>query len=257
MAINLFQNHVTDLDYARLDEHNGLVGESCRVGVTFTGMTDKEGILYDFSHAKKKVKSIIDECCDHRLIVPDNSVRIKEDHVAVDYEFGLKQRLSYKAPEQAVCLLPTSHTGKENVQTFLESIILPQMPKNIVAVKIHLIEEELSHPKAVFHYTHGLKTHYGNCQRLFHGHRNTVQVEVNGNNRDDLARWLAEDVFRMNTHFCFFDNVVNSDEVKEIANDPNPEGVFENLASVKIRYQAIQGEFEATLPGSMVYISPG
>ena len=70
MNITLFYKHVTVLDYAYLDDHKGVVGDSLIVNVEFIGHTDEEGVVYDFSLAKNKVKEIIDRDCDHRLVVP-------------------------------------------------------------------------------------------------------------------------------------------------------------------------------------------
>ena len=252
MKTNLFYNHVTDLDYAYLDDQLGLVGNSYSVGVEFVGTVDEEGILYDFSHAKKKVKGIIDRDCDHRLIVPQGRAEFLEEEIFMKHIFGRRQ-LTYRAPKQAVCSIPSSHVNKENIQSFLEQKILQEMPKNIVAVKIFLFSEHLEHGQSVFHYTHGLKQHYGNCQRLFHGHRNTLKVKVNGETRNDLERWLAKDVFKGNTHFCFFENVMNKKEIKKAAGSSSLEGILTELPVVHIEYVSGQGKFEAMLPGDHVY----
>ena len=252
MKTNLFYHHVTDLDYAYLDDQLGLIGNSLSVGVEFIGTIDEEGILYDFSHAKKKVKGIIDKECDHRLVVPQSRVEFLKEEIFIKHITGQKQ-LTYRAPTQAVCTIPSSHVNKENIQSFLEQKILQEMPNNIIAVKIFLYYESLKHDKNIFHYTHGLKQHYGNCQRLFHGHRNTLQVKINGEIRNDLERWLTKDVFKGNTHFCFFENVINKEEIIKVIKDNSPQGIYNEIPDVQIAYKSGQGNFEATLPGECVY----
>ena len=253
MKTNLFYNHVTDLDYAYLDDQLGPIGNSLSVGVEFIGTIDDEGILYDFSHAKKKVKGIIDRDCDHRLVVPRDQVKFLGEEIHLTHSFGLRGLLTYRAPMQAVCPIASSHVGKANIQSFLEQKIMEEMPQNITAVKIFLTPEPLKNNQSVFHYTHGLKDHYGNCQRLFHGHRNTVIVKVNGSIRNDLERWLVEDVFKGNTHFCFFENVMNKEEIRRVAKSDSPEGLHREAPLVQIEYTSGQGKFAATLPGEHVY----
>ena len=65
MKISLFYKNVTVLDYAYLDDHRGVVGDALKVHVEFIGKTDEEGVVYDFSYAKKKVKEIVQKAKDN------------------------------------------------------------------------------------------------------------------------------------------------------------------------------------------------
>ncbi|MCY4524540.1 MAG: 6-carboxytetrahydropterin synthase, partial [Halobacteriovoraceae bacterium] len=186
-------------------------------------------------------------------VVPQTRVNFSGDDALLEYSFANNKKLTYRAPRQAICSIPSSHVNKENIQCFLENIVLREMPQNITAIKIFLYPEESNPGQSMFHYTHGLKQHYGNCQRLFHGHRNTVTVKINGEARPDLEKWLARDVFKGSTHFCFFENVENSEEVKKTSNSSHPEGVIRELPEVKIKYKSGQGVFQASIPGDLVY----
>jgi|GEM_PF-547518 len=264
-VISLFYNHVTVLDYAYLDYHKGLVGESYIIDVEFIGVTDEEGILYDFSHCKKKVKEIIDRECDHRFVVPESFLKNKKELF-----YGDSCHLNYDCPDEALCVVP--HVSAVNVSTLtshLEYLVMKEMPKTVTAVQLRFRREESLHEdgekKFFFHYTHGLKQHYGNCQRLFHGHRSTVSVFKNGVRSSELEEILVCEKLKNSIHFCFWENVHPEDKRKikratdlediEIegilnADDSNEEEIGKN---VRIEYKSSQGTFRATLPLKDVY----
>jgi 6-pyruvoyl-tetrahydropterin synthase len=254
MKVSLFYKHVTVLDYAYLDHHLGLVGDALIVDMELVGDLDKEGVVFDFSYAKKKVKEIIDRDCDHRLCIPRNLMTADgNDNIALSFKYGQAEEvLHYTSPREGVCEIPSDYVTKDSIKTYLENTIIDELPKNIVSVKLTLREEELPEDKPTFHYTHGLKEHYGNCQRLFHGHRNTVDVFVNGKRREDFEQWLAKDLFKNNVHFCKWENVVNKSEVEKITGQ-NPSGRFDELPMVEIEYTSAQGTFNGKLPGRAVY----
>jgi 6-pyruvoyl-tetrahydropterin synthase len=254
MKISLFYDHVTVLDYAYLDDHLGVVGNSLVVNVEFIGRTDEEGVVFDFSHAKKKVKEIIDRDCDHRLVIPQGLASYQNNKVHMEYSFGHDDKaLSYTAPEEAVCEIPYAHVSDENLLAHLESLVLKEMPETVTAVKLSFTKEELTGNDVFFNYTHGLKEHYGNCQRLLHGHRSTIKVLVNGKRDYEQERKFVQEYFSGNIHFCLWDNVVNKAEIQDIAKSDSPVGRFTNLPSVQIKYESNQGVFEGSLPGDTVY----
>lgn len=248
MNITLFYKHVTVLDYAYLDHHSGVVGDSLVVNVEFIGKTDEEGILYDFSYAKKKVKEIIDRDCDHRLVIPKGVATYENGKAHFEFPFGLNdEKIKYETPEEGLCEIPSYHVSKANLKTYLESIILKEMPENVLSVSLELEDEKLEPGKMKFHYTHGLKDHYGNCQRLFHGHSNTVDVKINGDTRPEFEEMLAKDLFKGNTHFCFWENVENKDEIIKAVGQV-PYGQVEEGPDVILSYKSSQGLFRGSLP---------
>lgn len=255
MKISLFYKNVTVLDYAYLDDHRGVVGDALKVHVEFVGKTDEEGVVYDFSYAKKKVKEIIDRDCDHRLCVPKNLVeKVGANRLKFTYTFGLSDMpMTYECPAEGICELPSFHVNKATIATHLENLILAEMPETVSAIKITLEDEDLPEGKASFHYTHGLKEHYGNCQRLFHGHKNTVDVFVNGKQRADLEDWLANDLFKNSIHFCKWENVQNKEEIEELLKAKSPQGRHAQIPRVEIAYTSGQGEFKGSLPGNEVF----
>ena len=171
-----------------------------------------------------------------------------------NYTYGFDEKfLTYDSPAEGVVEIPYRNVSYENLQSYLETIIMEQMPKNISNVRIELEEEPLQ-GKACFHYTHGLKDHYGNCQRLYHGHRNTIEVFINGQQSEGLEEYLANDVFKGNIHFCYFENVVNKEEIIKLTENDFPEGVFPHIPRVEIAYKSSQGLFKGSLPGNEIYL---
>jgi 6-pyruvoyl-tetrahydropterin synthase len=256
MKISLFYKNVTVLDYAYLDDHRGVVGDALKVHVEFIGKTDEEGVVYDFSYAKKKVKEIIDRDCDHRLVVPKDLVeKIDGDRIRFNYSFGLSDMpLEYECPSEGVCELPSFHVNKATMASHLENLILKEMPETVSAIKLTLEDESLDEGKPTFHYTHGLKEHYGNCQRLFHGHKNTVDVFVNGKERRDLEEYLATELFQNSIHFCKWENVQNKEEILPLLKNQSPVGRFSQIPRVEIAYTSGQGNFKGSLPGAEVFL---
>ena len=170
------------------------------------------------------------------------------------HHYGLYHEvLTYEAPEQAICEIPFGHVSKETLIAYLEEIVLEEMPETVTAVRIELQSESLEREQPAFHYTHGLKDHFGNCQRLFHGHRNTVDVQVNGVKRLDFEQKIAYELFNGNVHFCYWKNVVNKEEIQKASGEALPVGRYNELPSVSIEYAASQGVFKGTLPGRAVY----
>lgn len=255
MKISLFYKNVTVLDYAFLCDHRGVVGDALKVHVEFIGKTDEEGVVYDFSYAKKKVKEVIDRECDHRLVVPKGVVEtLGNNNTQLKFQFGMTDMpLEYTCPEEGICELPSYHVNKTTIASHLENLVLKEMPETVTAIKLTLEDESLSDEKPFFHYTHGLKEHYGNCQRLFHGHKNTVDVFVDGKERRDLEDYLATELFHHSIHFCKWENVQNKEEILPRMQNSSPEGRFPEIPQVEIAYTSGQGTFKGKLPGSEVF----
>lgn len=248
-STSLFYKHLTLLDYAFYHKREGVRGNSLIVDIEFQGKLDQEGILFDFSRGKKAVKEVIDEICDHRFIIPSGLLKKKRGQGIFECK-TIHGPILYEAPEEAFCEIEADPQNVREIARFLEKELLAKMPENIDDVYLALRQEQINSFESIFHYTHGLKTHYGNCQRLFHGHSNTLSVEVNGQKRRDLERYLADEVFGHSIHFCFFENVINKKDFRYSLGRP------ETDVPVKIAYEGNQGSFSATLPSKMVYFLP-
>lgn len=256
MSLSLFYNQLTVLDYAYLDPKLGPKGDSLYVNVELIGQTTEEGVVFDFSYAKKAIKEIIDNICDHRLVVTHNSLQACTDGTyELFYSFNEKE-IWYKGPEQSYCVIPFDNFSYDNLAEHLSIEVHKKMPSNVAQTIITLEQVQYPEDQATYSYTHGLKDHYGNCQRLIHGHHNPIHVYTDNKRNKELEKYLATELFNNNIHLCYWDNVVNKDEIVQIFNNEKPEGRINSAKFIHIKYKAIQGIFESKLPLSEVYIMP-
>lgn len=246
-TINLFVRELTVLDYAYLDPMRGVLGHSLDVDAELIGAIDDEGVIFDFSYAKKAVKQVIDSICDHRLVVPKHAVKeLNEKQSRVLFSFGSQNILDYLCPEQGLCVLENSTVTIGAIQSYLEQKVMEAMPENVQCVRLTLREEKFSEEQAIYHYSHGLKQHYGNCQRLLHGHRNKIDIKINGKKDLKMESFIAKEW--NDIHLAFPENIQNQNI--KIGQRQH------HLDQITIQYISSQGEFKVTLPGKDVYIMP-
>lgn len=200
--MQLFVNDLTVIDFSYCCKQRGIVGESWIVDVLLEGELNEMSMVLDFSVVKKQIKSIIDDAVDHKLLLPMSNSMItvtasttQEDHEYVDVA---TDRGSYflQSPAQAFAKIPTNAIDIKAVTDYLTQIIKAQLPNNVSGLTLNLREENIT--SDYYHYTHGLKLHDGNCQRIAHGHRSKIQLFKN-NQRDHALekqwcnRW--EDIY--------------------------------------------------------------
>ncbi|WP_217550696.1 isocitrate dehydrogenase [Pantoea sp. GbtcB22] len=181
--MKLFIKNLTVIDFSYLDAERGIVGNSLIVDVVFTGSLNEQNMVMDFSLAKKTVKASIDELTDHVLIVP-----VRSKVISIIESKGRKS-VSQKnhnnmidilidAPVDSFCLLDCEQVNIMEVEDYLTKMILPKLPNEVTALSIKLRKESTN--SELYHYTHGLKKHDGNCQRIAHGHASQISIFVDG-----------------------------------------------------------------------------
>jgi hypothetical protein len=138
--------------------------------------------------------------------------------------------LRLRSPGEAVCVLETAAVTMPVLQAALEECVAAVMPANVRAVRVALREEEV--PGAYYHYSHGLKHHAGNCQRIAHGHRSRIQVYADDCRNDHWERYWAD---------RWRDIYLGS------AEDMVAETTLGDRPAWRFAYQAGQGEFELEL----------
>lgn len=234
----MFIRDLTILDAAYFDDFYGPVGASWQVDVELTGYRDDHGMLYDFSPCKKTIKRTIDARFDHTLITPEGPNRA----VAA---------LEYECPPEAVSRIPGSSftvSGLETaIKTAVEAEFREQGRDNVVAVDVDLREVVFPDDKPWYRYTHGLKHHDGNCQRLWHGHRNAIDVTVNGRPDPELERYFADLFF--NAHIAFAENIQGGKKLEVGRRQVQHE-------HLEVQYESTQGKFWARIPGRNVVVVP-
>jgi len=114
----------------------------------------------------------------NKLFLSDS--KYHKDHQMVDF---ISNIASYhlQSPHCAFALIDAEAITETVVTQFLTKIIKDQLPSNIQGLSLTLRAENIS--SDYYHYTHGLKLHDGNCQRIAHGHRSKIQIFKN-NQRD-------------------------------------------------------------------------
>lgn len=197
---SLFVDHLTVVDCALLHPQRGLVGTSWIADVRLEGELDAQGMLFDFGPAKRRIKEIIDQHADHKLIVAQSDARITwqqhAEQVALSYTDDTGATLTLQSPAQAFCILPGSVANAGHLSQLLQQKTQGEMPANVKRVHITLRDEVIN--GATYSYCHGLRQHGGNCQRMAHGHRSRIKIFANGQrSHAHEQRWaeLWQDIY--------------------------------------------------------------
>ncbi|WP_046004423.1 6-carboxytetrahydropterin synthase [Pseudoalteromonas rubra] len=188
----LFVDALTVIDFSYLCSKRGAVGESWIVDMTLHGQLNEESMVLDFAKVKKQIKAIIDDTIDHKLAIPSQlacSYSSQHGRVQFDGEFG-GHHLAMSAPDEAVCIVEGETISEATVIAFLKQQILPKMPDNVKDVEIELRPEPSR--SFYYHYSHGLKKHDGNCQRIIHGHRSDIGIYLDDISMPRLQKEWAE-----------------------------------------------------------------
>lgn len=181
--MQLFVRDLTVIDFSYLCQKRGIVGESWIVDVTLSGDLNDQSMVLDFGIVKKQIKAIIDDAVDHKLLLPAqcDSLRVtsnsdRQGHEFVDY---LSDKASYflQSPNEAFVSIETDNITTESVEKHLLDVIIKELPSNVKGLEITLRPEAIN--GFYYNYTHGLKKHDGNCQRIAHGHRSPINLYKN------------------------------------------------------------------------------
>lgn len=243
MQQTLFLRDFTVLDFAFLDELKGLQGESFYVSAELDGELDAQGFVLDFGPAKKILKALVDETLDHRLLIPAQNPLLKG--TAKGLKFG---GLEYEAPEQAVALLEGTEITLNLIESFLSSEAKGRLPSNVHGIRFSLRQDPRFLKEPNYRYTHGLRLHEGNCQRLLHGHRNPVEVWIDGCRSEKWESFLAEQWD--DAHFTYVPTLENAAELDLSLGKRSP--YHKGMAVVQ--YSSPQGRFRATIPASRLVL---
>lgn len=237
----LFVNNLTIIDSSLLDRERGLVGESWRVDVELAGSLNSQGMLLDFADIKKHVKQTIDQHFDHKLLVPVSNpgCQITEHGGETRIEFQLDSGgwIRHNSPATAVAQVAADRVDSATLTSAIMERLGPVLPDNVSDFSVKLHHEATSDPS--FHYSHGLKQHAGNCQRIAHGHRSRIEVYRDGaRNRELETLWaqLWRDVY--------------------IGTRSDITGEFISAGDEYLRfgYRSEHGEFKLELPKRLCYL---
>lgn len=234
----LFVRGLTVMDFSYLHAERGLLGESWIVDVTLHGSLDDQGMVLDFSDVKKQVKRLVDERFDHKLIVPLTSdcthIDGDPEQPSVSFIYGSHGKtIVHSSPPSALCLLDAVAVTTDTVAQAIEAELMAIMPSNVRKIEIDLHEETID--GAFYHYSHGLKQHCGNCQRIAHGHRSRIEIHRNG--QRDL---LLEEEWAARWHDIY---IGSREDLVEASSGKH-----------HYHYTASQGEYDLVLPAERCYL---
>lgn len=237
----LFVKHLTVLDFSYVHPERGILGESWIVDVELHGDLDSQGMVFDFALVKRQVRDAVESLFDHKLVVPGGlsglHVNRQSDTLELHWQDPAGRHYRHQSPDEGVALVDAPDITPDALAPLLEQTALAAAPANVKKVVIELRTEDIA--GAFYHYSHGLKKHAGNCQRIAHGHRSRLKILRNGK-RDPLLEkaWALKwkDIYlgtRADLLQTFSDGGVDY---------------------CQFGYDAQQGRFELTLPATQVYL---
>ncbi|WP_438865051.1 6-pyruvoyl trahydropterin synthase family protein [Neptunicella sp.] len=194
--MQLFVNDLTVMDFSYLCPERGMVGESWIVDVILDGDLNEESMVLDFSKVKKRLKALIDEYVDHKLLIPAEHAYTQiqrneiTDMVQVDFNRPDDQSIHLNCPAEAYAFVYSAEVNMASVSQYLKDIIATHLPENVAGLELTLRTEVIT--SAYYHYTHGLKKHDGNCQRIAHGHRSKVLVYQDDEQSEQWQQYWAD-----------------------------------------------------------------
>ncbi len=238
----LFVDNLTNVDFSFLDPQRGLLGETWLANVRLHGELDEQGMVCDFGTVKKVIRQWLDTELDHRLAVPTQSpqIRIEEDgdFLSIHWQFGSEGKfLHTRSPRDAIALVDAEELTQESVAQWCINQLKQQFPMSVARLELDFTLETMN--GAYYHYSHGLKKHQGNCQRIAHGHRSRIDIWANGKKSPKLEqRWADEwrDIYLATR--------------EDLVAKPR----HGDLDYYHFAYHAQQGPFEITLPQGCCYL---
>ncbi len=237
----LFVNNLTVIDFSYLHTQLGLLGESWLVDIELDGSLDHQGMVLDFGDVKKQVKALIDDQFDHRLVLPGAYAhcQIKTSEHRSEVEFTLQDgtNICHSSPTSTITELSADEVTEVSLATEICTRLRPLLPDNVDDLRIHLHSEPDS--GAWYRYSHGLKHHAGNCQRIAHGHRSRISIFIDGKANSALEQEWADklkDVYIGTTH----DLIATSEK--------------QGMEYCRFGYTANQGQFVLELPKNSCYL---
>ena len=235
--MQLFVEQLTNVDFSYLHAGRGLVGETWWASATLDGAPDDQGMICDFGTVKKTLRNWLDSELDHRLLVPLRSPALSlTQHagtIGLQWQYDSGEQLSMSAPEQAVALVDAEVINAESVSRWCREQLRSHFPGNVGQLELSFAAEHIE--AAFYHYSHGLKKHAGNCQRIAHGHRSRIQIWLDDQRAGDLETFWAE---------RWADVYLGSHEDLTGRSD----------GQLSFHYHAQQGEFAISLPAHRCYL---
>lgn len=239
--MHLFVDNLTNVDFSYLDPERGMLGETWLAHVQLDGSLDEQGMVCDFGVVKKTLRNWLDEELDHRLAIPVNSPNLtlvdEGDYLDITWTYNkagdAPKTIRCRSPRQAIALVEAESISPASTAQWCIAQLMPMFPASLQTLALQFTTEAIA--GAFYHYSHGLKKHGGNCQRIAHGHRSSIEILKNGERSASLEADWAE---RWN------DIYIGSTE----------DLVAEDEQQLHFAYQAEQGDFSLSMPKADCYM---
>ncbi|MBB5213209.1 6-carboxytetrahydropterin synthase [Microbulbifer hydrolyticus] len=190
--MHLFVDSLTNVDFSYLHRSRGIVGETWLANAALDGALDHQGMVCDFGIVKKTLRTWLDTELDHRLLVPTLSpllaLKQNEEGIHLDWKLDGGDIISVSGPAQAFALVAVESITPDSVAAWCVGELDGIFPTSVDQLQLDFTSEPIDTP--FYHYSHGLKKHDGNCQRIAHGHRSRIRIDVDGQRSPQLeAQW--------------------------------------------------------------------
>lgn len=229
--MHLFVDNLTNVDFSYLDHRRGLVGETWLANAVLHGALDEQGMVCDFGVVKKTLRNWLDGQLDHRLLVPTHSPHLALERdgqqIKLDWQMAGGEQIRVSGPEQAFALVEAESIDRDSVARWSVAQLAPAFPTSVEKLQLSFDNEDIG--DAYYHYSHGLKKHAGNCQRIAHGHRSRIRVFVDGKRS---AEWEAKWAERW----------------RDIYLGTREDLISQDDAELRFAYRAQQGDFALAIP---------
>ncbi len=239
----LFVDNLTNVDFSYLHPERGVLGETWLAHIELGGTLDAQGMVCDFGTVKKTVRNWLDTELDHRLAVPMHSANLHCDNTrpsadCIDIQWQLPHgQVLTQSPADAVACVDAVNITPESVAAWATNALRQHLPDTVDQINLSFTQEPIA--GAHYQYSHGLKKHLGNCQRIAHGHRSTIAIWRDGVRTPALEQQWSEkwrDIY-----------IGTQEDLRETV-------TIDNKEHYVFAYNAQQGAFNLTLPKKQCYL---
>jgi 6-pyruvoyl-tetrahydropterin synthase len=235
--MRLFVDQLTNVDFSYLCPERGLLGETWLASIQLVGTLDDQGMICDFGKIKKHLRNWLDDTLDHKLLVPSLAPNLKltqnSQTSRMDFSFGADLNLSTLGPNCGFCVIPAPLITPATVAQWCTEQLTGHFGDEVSAIELHFAPEDIDGPH--YHYSHGLKKHQGNCQRIAHGHRSRIKIWRN----DQLCQVTMGQI---------------ASQWSDIYLGTKEDLVSEDDTHWEFAYRAAQGDFQLRIPKACVYL---
>lgn len=240
----IFVQQLTNLDFMYFDPVRGLLGQTLIVDVALFGALNDEGMVFDFAHIKNQLKAASNALFDHKLIfprlLPSATITEKKSCLSIEAVYGEQHYFCHQSPAKAVTMVDAPHITIELLQHALLKHLQAKMPDNVTKMNVVLREESIDGPS--FRYGHGLKKHFGDCQRIAHGHRSKLEVcDSQHVRQSEIEKWWCQ---RWQAIYLATEEDIQQTSTRD------------GKAYYHMAYRANEGDFALILPAAQCEVLP-